>query len=58
MKQIEKLGKSLTKDEMKSLKGGGISCKTQADCSCGQNPNLVTGQVCRNKVCVNINYCP
>jgi hypothetical protein len=60
MKKIENVGKSLTKEEMKKLKGGGTHCNTQADCSCGQAPFPEHGQVCNINVheCQNIPFCP
>lgn len=59
MKNNSILGKSLSKNEMKAIKGGFPYCNTNADCAnnCAANPNLVKGTYCTNHTCRQI-ICP
>ena len=59
MKESKNLGKILTRNEMKSVKGGSISCNTNLDCpnSCQLYPNNLQGYVCVNHICTYY-YCP
>jgi hypothetical protein len=59
MKGSNNFGKKLTRDQMKSVKGGGINCNTNLDCpnSCQAFPNNLQGNVCLNHVCKLV-YCP
>ena len=61
MKKFEDLGKTLSKNEMKSLTGG-LTCHVETDCpdACVTHPLDVKGQICNQVlggVCQKVN-CP
>lgn len=60
MKKLEQLGKTLSREEMKSITGGGQPCTTSYDCTnaCINDPNLIQGYYCKNGICTLYPYCP
>jgi hypothetical protein len=59
MNEPKSLVKRLTRNEMKAVKGGSISCTTNLDCpnSCQAFPNNVQGNACVNRICKLV-FCP